>query len=117
MRETIGIIIAIFLFSMVYMIVLMIKSAQKSYRFYQENNKLNLEQKDNLKCIHIEKLDTPEKYYNREYNYLVRFENIDTHQSIDLYVIEYDALNVIIDEEYVVNHDGIVLFSIRETII
>ncbi len=115
MKETIGIIIAIFLFAMVYIIVLIIRSIQKNYRFYQDNNKLNLEQKDSLKCIHIEKLDTPEKYYNRHYNYLVRFENIDTHQSIDLYVIEYDASNIILDEEYVVNHDGIVLFSIRET--
>ena len=117
MRETIGIIIAIFLFAIVYMIVLMIRSAQKNYRFYQENNKLNLEQKDNLKCIYIEKLDTPQKYYNRLYQYLIRFVNIDNHKSVDLYVEEYDALNINVDDEYIVLHDGIVVFSIKESII
>ena len=116
MGKTIGIIIAIFLFAFVAIMTIIIRNVQQLYRTYKGKNKFNLEQRDRLKCLNINKVEIVEKYYNREYKYIVQFENIDTHQILKLYVEEYDAKELDKNEEYMVIHDGIVAFNIYKTI-
>ena len=66
-------------------------------------------------CLNICKIEIPEKYYNRTYEYLIKFENVDNHQIIELYVEEYDAKELYINDEYLITHDGIVVFNIYKT--
>lgn len=117
MGKAVGIIIAIFLFAIVAIMTIIIRNVQQLYRTYKGKNKFNLEQRDRLRCLNIKKIDVAEKFYNRTYEYIVKFENIDTHQIIDLYVEEYDAKELDVNEEYMVVHDGIVVFNIYKTII
>lgn len=116
MGKTIGIIIAIFLFAIVAVMTIIIRNTQQLYKTYKDKNKFNLEQKDKLKCLNISKVDIIEKFYNRSYEYIAKFENVDNHQIINLYVEEYDAKELYINDEYIITHDGIVIFNIYKTI-
>ena len=59
-----------------------------------------------IKEIHVEEIETIEEIHVEE------FEPIE-----ELYVEEYDAKELDINEEYMVVHDGIVVFNIYKTII
>ena len=115
MGKAVGIIIAIFLFTIVAVMTIIIRNIQLLYRTYKDKNKFNLEQRDRLICLNICKIEIPEKYYNRTYEYLIKFENVDNHQIIELYVEEYDAKELYINDEYLITHDGIVAFNIYKT--
>lgn len=117
MGKTIGIIVAIFLFAIVYIMLVIIRSSKQTYNTYKEHRKYIEEQKDDLICQRIDKLDLPVSFYRKKYTHIVRFKNINTHQLIDLYVEEYDALDLIIDYEYHIIHDSVVAFDIKKTIV
>ena len=112
MKEVIGIIIAILLFAFVAIMMIIIKNVQKLYTEYKNKNHFNLEKKDQLKCLKIEKLEEAQKFYNKPYKYKVTFEYIITHQEIELYVEEFDANEFNIEDEYIINHDEVVVFDI-----
>lgn len=104
-------VIIILLVAFLLVIFIIIRSSTKVYHNYQSHKKLLAEQHELVKCLQIKHLEQPVKYYLKEYQYQIQFENVFNHQIIDLYVQEYDALLLEINEEYNIIHEGLVLFS------
>ena len=115
MRKTIGIIIAIFLFAFISILMIIIRNAKQLYKIYKDKNKFNLEQRDRLKCINIMKVENVQIFYNKPYEYFITFENVDNHQIFELYVEEFDAKELYVNDEYIIIHDGVVVFNIYKT--
>lgn len=81
------------------------------------NNKVYLQEvKQDVILIKLEQLDLPQKFYNKSYLYLATFKNIYKEEYVSLYVEEYDALELKVDEEYRILHDGVVVFEIKNVI-
>lgn len=114
MGKILGIIIAINLFAFAYVIVVLVRSSVKNYNVYKEHKKYIEEQKDEVTCIKITKLDMPQRYYSKDYLYLVIFQDINNFAYIELYVEEYDAKELIIGDEYNIVHEGVVAFEIKK---
>ncbi len=111
--EIIGYVIAIFLFAIVVVTLIIIRSTTKVVKTYKEQRKYFAEQKDEVACLKIVKLDDPVSYYMKKYTHLVTFKSLNTSDIIDLYVEEYDALNLLVNEEYKIIHEGLVLFELK----
>ena len=95
-------------------IFIIVLVAKKTLRTLSENKRYLPEQKEEVKLIKLEKLEFFQTYYLKKYQYVAIFKN---EEILELLVEEYDAKELVVNEEYYVVHDGVVLFEYRRTFI
>ena len=64
-----------------------------------------------------EKLEFFQTYYLKKYQYVAIFQTLKNEEILELLVEEYDAKELVVNEEYYIVHDGVVLFEYRRTFI
>lgn len=114
-KEEILILILILAFCFLALIYIIIKGINRNLNTLKTNKQYLPDQKDFVKVIKIEEVEIPQKFYSYIYSFIITFKSIDTGKVFDLYVEEYDAKLFDIDEEYHINHDGVVLFEYRKS--
>ena len=98
-------------------IIAFVLVAKKTLRTLSENKRYLPEQKEEVKLIKLEKLEFFQTYYLKKYQYVAIFQTLKNEEILELLVEEYDAKELVVNEEYYVVHDGVVLFEYRRTFI
>ena len=100
MDKVILIVLSIFIIAFLMIIFIIVLVAKKTLRTLSENKRYLPEQKEEVKLIKLEK-----------------FQTLKNEEILELLVEEYDAKELVVNEEYYVVHDGVVLFEYRRTFI
>ena len=65
--------------------------------------------------ISYKKLGIPVNYYKKTYDYIATFYVPQSKSSIDLYVESYFHTDLIVNDKYIIEHDGLVMFECKKT--
>lgn len=60
-------------------------------------------------------LEIPVSYYQQIYTHQAIFQDIDTKKEITLYVTKDQEFDLLEKEDYIITHDGVVLFEARRS--
>ena len=117
MDKVILIVLSIFIIAFLMIIFIIVLVAKKTLRTLSENKRYLPEQKEHVKLIKLQKLEFFQTYYLKKYQYVAIFQTLKNEEILELLVEEYDAKELVVNEEYYVVHDGVVLFEYRRTFI
>ena len=117
MDELILIVLSIFIIAFLMIIFIIVLVAKKTLRTISDNKRYLPEQKDEAKLIKLEKLELFQTYYLKKYQYLATLQTLKNEEILELLVEEYDAKELLLNEEYYLFHDGIVLLEYHRTFI
>ena len=117
MDKVILIVLSIFIIAFLMIIFIIVLVAKKTLRTLSENRRYLPEQKEEVKLIKLEKLEFFQTYYLKKYQYVAIFQTLKNEEILELLVEEYDAKELVVNDEYYVVHDGVVLFEYRRTFI
>lgn len=90
-------------------------SLYKQRSAFQEFRKSFGEHKEEVILRKIEKLGIPVNYYKKTYDYIATFYVPQSKSSIDLYVESYFHTDLIVNDKYIIEHDGLVMFECKKT--
>ena len=117
MDKLILIVLSIFIIAFLMIIFIIVLVAKKTLRTISDNKRYLPEQKDEAKLIKLEKLELFQTYYLKKYQYLATLQTLKNEEILELLVEEYDAKELLLNEEYYLFHDGIVLLEYHRTFI
>jgi flagellar basal body-associated protein FliL len=117
MDKLILIVLSIFIIAFLMIIFIIVLVAKKTLRTISDNKRYLPEQKDKAKLIKLEKLELFQTYYLKKYQYLATLQTLKNEEILELLVEEYDAKELLLNEEYYLVHDGIVLLEYHRTFI
>ena len=90
-------------------------SLYKQRSAFQEFRKSFGEHKEEVILRKIEKFGIPVNYYKKTYDYIATFYVPQSKSSIDLYVESYFHTDLIVNDKYIIEHDGLVMFECKKT--
>ena len=116
MDEIIFIVILILALAFLAVITIIVVIAYRTIKTLDENKRFLLEQKDEVQLMALVNLESSKTYYNKSYTYIGIFQTINKNERLELYIEAFDARDLILDEEYLIIHDGVVLFEFHKKI-
>lgn len=114
-KEEIGYLVLLLLALLMIFLFIIILTIRKQIPVISQAKILATDQKQTVVLQKAIALEYPVSYYHQVYTYQMTFQDIYTKKEVVLYATMDQQLDILEKEDYLIVHDGLVLFEARRS--
>lgn len=114
-KEEIGYLVLLFLALFMIFLFVIILTIRKQMPVISQAKTLATDQRQTVIFLKAILLEYPVSYYHQTYTYQMIFQDIYSKKEIVLYATKDQQFDILEKEDYLITHDGLVLFEARRS--